>query len=75
MPYELTGIHAHYDMRHELGRGTFATVMKAMLRTTGDWWQLRSYIIHLQKLCGFRPTRRQTTKIITMPLLVKIVAI
>ncbi|KAH9988445.1 kinase-like domain-containing protein [Russula compacta] len=35
-PLELTGIHAHYDMAHELGRGTFATVMKAMARTTGE---------------------------------------
>jgi len=49
-PYELTGIHAHYDMGHELGRGTFATVMKAMLRTTGQWWAVK--IIHSQKLRG-----------------------
>ncbi|KAF8494633.1 kinase-like protein [Russula emetica] len=49
-PYELTGIHAHYDMAHELGRGTFATVMKAMSRTTSDWWAVK--IIHSQKLRG-----------------------
>ena len=49
-PYELTGIHAHYDMAHELGRGTFATVMKAMSRTTSDWWAVK--IIHSQKIRG-----------------------
>ena len=49
-PYELTGIHAHYDMGHELGRGTFATVMTAMLRTTGQWFAVK--IIHSQKLRG-----------------------
>jgi serine/threonine/tyrosine protein kinase RAD53 len=49
-PFELTGIHAYYDMAHELGRGTFATVMKAMSRTTGEWWAVK--IIHSQKLRG-----------------------
>lgn len=49
-PYELTGVHAHYDMAHELGRGTFATVMKAISRDTGDWWAVK--IIHSQKLRG-----------------------
>ena len=49
-PSELTGIHAHYDMGHELGRGTFATVMKAINRTSGDWWAVK--IIHSQKLRG-----------------------
>jgi serine/threonine/tyrosine protein kinase RAD53 len=49
-PYELTGIHAHYDMANELGRGTFATVMKAMSRTTSEWWAVK--IIHSQKLRG-----------------------
>ena len=49
-PIELTGIHAHYDMANELGRGTFATVMRAMSRTTSDWWAVK--IIHSQKLRG-----------------------
>jgi serine/threonine/tyrosine protein kinase RAD53 len=35
-PHQLTGIHAHYDIAHDLSRGTFATVMKAMSRTTGE---------------------------------------
>ena len=47
-PVELKGVHAFYDMAHELGRGTFATVMKAMSRTTGEWWAVK--IIHTQKL-------------------------
>jgi serine/threonine/tyrosine protein kinase RAD53 len=49
-PFELTGIHAFYDMAHELGRGTFATVMRAMSRTTGEWFAVK--IIHSQKLRG-----------------------
>ena len=47
-PVELTGVHAFYDMAHELGRGTFVTAMKAMSRRTGEWWAVR--IIHTQKL-------------------------
>jgi len=47
-PKELTRIDAHYDMAQELGRGTFATVMKAMARNTGEWWAVK--IIHTQKL-------------------------
>jgi Protein kinase domain len=46
--HELTGIHAHYDMAHELGRGTFATVMKAMSRETGEWFAVK--IIHGNKV-------------------------
>ncbi|KAI0267103.1 kinase-like domain-containing protein [Gloeopeniophorella convolvens] len=47
---ELTGIHAHYDMAHELGKGSFATVMKAMARATGEWCAVK--IIHGSKLRG-----------------------
>ncbi|KAI0301033.1 kinase-like domain-containing protein [Multifurca ochricompacta] len=47
-PLELTGIHAHYDMAHELGKGSFATVMKAMARETGEWWAVK--IIHGNKV-------------------------
>ncbi|KAI9455364.1 kinase-like domain-containing protein [Lactarius psammicola] len=49
-PLELTGIHAHYDMAHELGKGSFATVMKAMARETGEWWAVK--IIHGNKVRG-----------------------
>ncbi|KAH9972479.1 kinase-like domain-containing protein [Lactifluus volemus] len=54
--HELTGIHAHYDMAHELGRGTFATVMKAMSRETGEWFAVK--IIHGNKV---RPTTSPTS--------------
>lgn len=49
-PLELTGIHAHYDMAHELGKGSFATVMRAMARETGEWWAVK--IIHGNKVRG-----------------------
>jgi serine/threonine/tyrosine protein kinase RAD53 len=58
-PLELTGIHAFYDMAHELGRGTFATVMKAMARTTGEWWAVK--IIHSQKLRGANATNNNNS--------------
>src|SRR6266851_4228235 len=48
VPKELTSIDAKYDMAHELGRGTFATVMKAIARNTGEWWAVK--IIHMQML-------------------------
>jgi serine/threonine/tyrosine protein kinase RAD53 len=43
-----TGVHALYDMKHELGRGTFTTVMKAVSCTTGEWWAIK--IVHTKKL-------------------------
>jgi len=45
-PVALTVVHAFYDTAHELGRGTFATVMKAMSYTTGEWWAVK--IIHTE---------------------------
>lgn len=56
-PHELTGIHAHYDMAHELGKGSFATVMKAMARETGEWWAVK--IIHGNKVRGNNNTNNQ----------------
>jgi serine/threonine/tyrosine protein kinase RAD53 len=58
-PKELTGMDAQYDMAHELGRGTFATVMKVMARNTGEWWAIK--IIHTQKV------RRQQTQWSSQP--------
>ena len=55
-PLELTGIHAHYDMAHELGKGSFATVMKAMARETGEWWAVK--IIHGNKVRGGNNTNQ-----------------
>ena len=45
---DLTGVYTFYDMKHELGRGTFTTVMKVMSCTTGEWWAIK--IIDTQKL-------------------------
>ena len=35
------GVHAFYDISHELGKGSFATVMKAISRTTGQWFAIK----------------------------------
>ncbi|KAH7916616.1 kinase-like domain-containing protein [Hygrophoropsis aurantiaca] len=35
------GLHAHYDLGHELGKGSFATVMKAVSRATGQWFAIK----------------------------------
>ncbi|KAF9452361.1 Pkinase-domain-containing protein [Macrolepiota fuliginosa MF-IS2] len=35
------GVHAHYDITHELGKGSFATVMKAIERSTGKWYAIK----------------------------------
>ncbi|KAG5653051.1 hypothetical protein H0H81_002568 [Sphagnurus paluster] len=32
-----TGLYAHYDITQELGKGSFAVVMKAICRKTGQW--------------------------------------
>jgi hypothetical protein len=45
---ELTGIDVHYDMAQEPRCGTSMTVMKAMVRSMGEWWAFK--IIHMQKL-------------------------
>ncbi|KAK0462542.1 CAMK/RAD53 protein kinase [Desarmillaria tabescens] len=34
---KLEGVHVDYEMSHELGKGAFATVVKAMSRKTGEW--------------------------------------
>ncbi|KAH0828081.1 kinase-like domain-containing protein [Lanmaoa asiatica] len=35
------GVHAYYDISHELGKGSFATVMKAISRSTGQWFAIK----------------------------------
>ncbi|CCL98200.1 uncharacterized protein FIBRA_00194 [Fibroporia radiculosa] len=37
----LTGLHAAYQMHYELGKGSFATVMKAMHRESGQWYAVK----------------------------------
>ena len=42
------GLYAHYDIGTELGKGSFATVMKAISRTTGQWFAVK--MIHKDKI-------------------------
>ncbi|OSC96761.1 kinase-like protein [Trametes coccinea BRFM310] len=42
------GVHQLYDLQHELGSGSFATVMKALHRREGRWYAIK--IIQAQKL-------------------------
>jgi serine/threonine/tyrosine protein kinase RAD53 len=35
------GLYMYYDMSHELGKGSFATVMKAVSRETGMWYAVK----------------------------------
>ena len=35
------GLHTFYDLQHELGKGSFATVMKALHRTEGKWYAVK----------------------------------
>ncbi|KAI0328355.1 Pkinase-domain-containing protein [Cubamyces sp. BRFM 1775] len=44
------GVHKFYDMQHSLGKGTFATVMKALHREEGKWYAIK--IISTSKLRG-----------------------
>ncbi|KAI0646002.1 Pkinase-domain-containing protein [Trametes meyenii] len=35
------GLHRHYDLMHELGKGSFATVMKALHKEEGKWYAVK----------------------------------
>lgn len=35
------GMHAIYDISHELGKGSFASVYKAIHRATGQWYAVK----------------------------------
>ncbi|KAM6502304.1 CAMK/RAD53 protein kinase [Amanita muscaria] len=36
-----SGLYAHYDISTELGKGSFATVRKAVSRATGEWYAVK----------------------------------
>ena len=42
------GLYAHYELTEELGKGSFATVMKAMSKATGQWYACK--MIHVKQL-------------------------
>ncbi|KDQ55702.1 hypothetical protein JAAARDRAFT_37119 [Jaapia argillacea MUCL 33604] len=44
----LEGFHKHYELGTELGKGSFASVMKAIHRGTGTWYAVK--IIDLRKM-------------------------
>ncbi|EIW63647.1 Pkinase-domain-containing protein [Trametes versicolor FP-101664 SS1] len=35
------GLHRYYDLMHELGKGSFATVMKALHKEEGKWYAVK----------------------------------
>ncbi|OJT11418.1 hypothetical protein TRAPUB_12062 [Trametes pubescens] len=35
------GLHMYYDLMHELGKGSFATVMKALHKQEGKWYAVK----------------------------------
>ena len=35
------GLHTIYDLQHELGKGSFATVMKALHKAEGNWYAIK----------------------------------
>ena len=42
------GLHKHYDVQHELGKCSFATVMKALHRAEDKWYAVK--MIHASHL-------------------------
>lgn len=55
MPPE--GLYAHYDISTELGKGSFAKVMKAICRETGKWYAVK--MIHGKSLRNSGQTAEQ----------------
>ncbi|KAI0646004.1 kinase-like domain-containing protein [Trametes meyenii] len=64
------GVHGIYDIQHELGKGSFATVMKALHREEGRWYAIK--IIQGEKLpkgwhkgiVDGRPTDEESKKLV-----------
>jgi serine/threonine/tyrosine protein kinase RAD53 len=44
------GIWAHYDIGEELGKGSFATVLKALHRADGKWYAVKMMQIDRKRL-------------------------
>lgn len=56
------GIHAFYDISHELGKGSFATVMKAISRATGQWYAIKMIQESRIRRVGAQEHSRNTDK-------------
>ncbi|KAG6331844.1 hypothetical protein ID866_7247 [Astraeus odoratus] len=56
------GIHAYYDISHELGKGSFATVMKAISRSTGQWYAIKMIQESRIRRAGAQEHSRNTDK-------------
>ncbi|KAL4073772.1 kinase-like domain-containing protein [Scleroderma yunnanense] len=56
------GIHAFYDISHELGKGSFATVMKAISRATGQWYAIKMIQESRIRRAAAQDNSRQTDK-------------
>jgi serine/threonine/tyrosine protein kinase RAD53 len=52
------GLFAHYDLSTELGKGSFASVRKAVHRATGKWFAVK--MIYPSKSVGQQQSRNQT---------------
>lgn len=52
------GLYAHYHLSQELGRGSFATVMKAIHRESGQWYAVK--MIHMSKVRAAAAKKRET---------------
>ncbi|KAI0058110.1 kinase-like protein [Artomyces pyxidatus] len=49
-PTHVDPVHEKYELASELGKGSFATVMRAVEKQTGEWWAVK--IIHGSKVRG-----------------------
>lgn len=57
------GLYAHYDVTEELGKGSFATVMKAMSKETGQWYAVKMILMnHVKAAASIVQTDGSGTK-------------
>ncbi|KAI0088050.1 kinase-like domain-containing protein [Irpex rosettiformis] len=50
------GLYAHYDITEELGKGSFATVMKALCRESGKWFAVKMIAMNHVKAAAHMTT-------------------
>ena len=60
----MRGLHKYYDLQHELGKGAFATVMKALHKEEGKWYAVKMIQnSKLRKGVNGEEKRNRSTKI------------